>query len=532
MPILLYAKPPLIIPTSASRYCFAGARLKWVADIPEVCDLPNRLERCFDKVRDAWWKIGKEMAKMPNGNLAHMPTCSTYASDFGQVAAWSLLTRELAKESKTTIVICSDPWLFRDIKDACTVCTHAPPILFPTLGLLFRGFLARVYLVAKVAWKHLLAIRTRKYHKNVSKVIMVYAHPESCANGLDAYFGDLMLKNSHLFRLIHTDGDIRHSLSLAADKRTASLHAWGRLSWLPRLLFARWKLSKPNKKDLFAWLIMRAVVLEASGASAAINLWQMLCQSAWLDEVSPQTVIWPWENHPWERDFVQKAKKHGTLSVGYQHSVVGRHMYNQSPKSNIDGLSGLPDQLLANGPLYRDDLNAWGVPETRLSIAGAYRQRIRKKSNFDPSGPIFVGLSNNPLFSTQMLDAIKICATKGLGPFLLKEHPMYPYSIKNSEGVKITDKHFTEHARISALIYCTGTIGLEGILNSIPTFRFQPSGYVALDILPKGMGVINVNTSNLLIALKSSPKQPSHDPRSIFAPIQNQIWKKFLTHKK
>lgn len=519
------------MPAGATQMAIALGTQGPATTLPTVPNLAVRLEQCFDRVRDIWWQIGRQLAELPGGRRAHMPTCSTYASDFGQAAAWALLIRELAGGSETTVVVCRDPWLFREVMGECQVQSAPPSLLRRSLTLKLRGQLARLKLVTRLLAAMRATARSARNHDGADGVLLVYAHPESTPDGNDAYFGDLMNEMPGLRRLVHTDGDAGRARALAADGRTASLHAWGRVRWLPMLLGTRWRLTSLPAEMKFPWLVRRAVAIEAGGASAATNRWQMRCQRAWLETVRPNVVAWPWENHPWERDFVACARKLDVGTVGYQHTVVGRHMYNQSPHANPDGTDELPDVILCNGYAYRDDLRDAGVPENRLAVAGARRQRVGAAVPFDPAGPVFVGLSNDRRFADQMMHAVRRAANAGLGPFLVKDHPMCPYPITPADDIRVTDRPMGSEGGISALIYCTGTIGLEGLLSGIPTYRFLPEGFVAMDILPRGLKARDVDTTTLTEALRSPERPVPVATDKVLAATRADVWCKALARQ-
>jgi hypothetical protein len=528
MPVLLCATLSKSTSLRADRYCNAASAEAIPGDLSPVTSVGERLERCFDRVRDVWWSMVKDLTATQNGKLAHMPTCSTYASDFGQIAAWALLIKELANEPETTLVLCRDPWLFREVAPFCQVQTAPPALFYVQLGLFCRGYLARAKLIVNIVYCKLKTAKTRNAHKGATRVLVAYSHPQSRADGYDAYFGDLMLHDNELKRLIHTDGDPARALALSDDGRTASLHAWGKWAWLPAIFFTRWRIAQPEINLPLNWLIKRAVANESATASAATNRWQIQCMRTWVNTTTASVIVWPWENHPWERDVVQAAKNRGIKTIGYQHTVVGRHMYNQSPHANPDGIDGLPDEIITNGKAYRRDLISFGVPKDRLKIGGAYRQRTNTSTFYDPKGPIFIGLSNNPQFAEQMMVAVIKALDAGLGPFLVKDHPMCPFPVEPRPGIQITDKPMGSEGGISALIYCTGTIGLEGLLAGLPTFRFVPNGYVAMDILPNSIDAHHLDASNFAENLRNIPSCPDYDIDAIFSPVMPEIWRQSM----
>lgn len=456
-----------------------------------------RLEAAFDAIRDEWWNLGRQLAAEPTGDLAHMPTASVYASDTGVQLAWTHLIRELAASDQTVLALCDDPWTFRHLATLPGVkADKAPPLWRHALRLALRGWAARAAVALRVLNSWWRCRTQRANHPSGAPILLVYGHPGSDANGKDAYFGPLLREIPSLARALHTDcGPVRAAV-LAADGRTASLHAWGRPFWALDLPVTFWRPSAAARRGPYGWLIRRAAAIEGSGGAAALTRWQLRCQQAWLKALHPRVVAWPWENHPWERAFCRTARALGVRTVGYQHTVVGPHMYNQAPATNPDGLDSLPDLVACNGPAYRDNLRDWGIPSHRLTIGGAFRVAGPNKMRHCPQGPIFVGLSNEPRYNRQMMAAVEALAGSGLR-FLVKQHPMFPFDFAETETLKRTETQLQHQDGLSAVLFCTGAIGLEGILGGLPTYRFQPRGYVAMNVMPLGVRAIPVDADSL-----------------------------------
>lgn len=492
-----------------------------------IPDIATRLEQAFDAAYAPWREIAHIMQRQSSAELAHMPTMSTYASDFGVMLAWVWVIRDLAQSDKVTCVTCQDPWLYRALSllDGVTSQT-APGLAAKRLRFFCRGVLAR----SKAAGRALLALirtRTHRQCEEQANWILVYGHPDSNADGKDAYFGTLMRDIPGLQRLMHTDCSASYAATLAGDGRTRSLHAWGSIFTACRMPFARWRPDTSELDPVTSWLVRRAAAIEGSGGSAAMTLWQITCQRNWLKGSNPKTVAWPWENHPWERDFVRGARLNGTVTCGYQHTVVGRHMYNQGADANLDGADSIPDTILLNGPAYHDDLTARGIPAERLQIAGSHRIGAGSLPVYDPRGPVFLALSNSSSFARQMIDATRPLAGATL-PFIVKDHPLSPYPVTESDHFSHTRAPIAELPAIRALIYCTGTTGLEGLLSGVPTIRFIPDGGVALDILPRGLQPLSVSAADLAGALQNLPEAANHAQTELFPPPDLAVWRRLL----
>lgn len=494
--------------------------------------LAQILERSFDAIRDEWWALGKILAAEPSGELGHAPTCTTYGSDMGLSMAWTRMTENLAATSKETVlVLCDDPWLFRQLQAIPGVVAGNPPVLWKSqIRLSLRGWLARSRFALRTALAAYRARAWRSNHTQGCSAILVYGHPASDAQGRDAYFGPLMTEIPELRRLLHTDCPPARAGELAHDGRTASLHGWGNPLFALKTLFARWQPSARVCDGPWGWLIRRAAVKEASGAAAATNLWQMHCHVRWLVAQSPKVVAWPWENHPWERDFVRACRRQSTISIGYQHTVVGPHMYNQSPQPNPDGLQSIPDRIVCNGPAYRQHLAQWGIPVERMPVGGTFRFSLDQLPCYDATAPVFVALSSDHVISAQMMRAIE--AIKADRIFLVKDHPMFPFAFGESDRIRRTDVVMNRHAALSAVLYSTGSVGLEALLSGLPTFRFQPDGIVAMNILPPNLQAIAVDSDVLEDALDhAQPPETPPDWRTVLSPVDIALWREVMLIK-
>jgi hypothetical protein len=442
--------------------------------------------------------------------------------------AWGRLCESTAKEKKTTLVVCDDPWLFRHLAMLPGVeARNAPALWSAAAKLRIRGALARLSLIGRLFWAALATRRQRLAHQKGDVVILVYGHPASTAEGYDDYFGPMMKKWPTLKRALHTDCEPGQAARLAADGRTASLHAWGNPLSSPGLLFTRWRPKPKHLEGPYGWLIRRASVVEASGAAHAMNAWQRRCQEAWLTATRPAVVAWPWENHGWERAFCRQAKRLGVPTVGNQHTVIGPHQLNYSPVTNVDGETSLPDTVVCDGPAYRDQLADWGLEAERMVIGGSLRIGRPEGDIYDPGAPCFVALSARRSIARQQLQAIEAATGKGFN-FLVKEHPMYPLEIRETEHIRHTEGTLTKQTALSSVFYSTGTSGLEALLAGLPTFRLLPEDQAAVDVLPDFLSAHPVSVDGLADALALPSKPPVVRWEDVLSPVDWDLWHELL----
>ena len=451
------------------------------------------------------------------------------ASDFGVMLAWTELVDRRAGESEASVVVCDDPWLFRHLAKRPGILSGTAPGLWTRVILYaVRGFLARCKAAAGVVGSLIATRRHRSKHPLSCTAMLVYGHPESDAAGADGYFGDMMSRHPEITRILHVDCPSERAEALSADGRTFSLHAWGSILGALTLPFSRWRPTREQKRGGFGWLIRRAAALEGGTGQPAMIRWQQICQRAWLHATSPKSVVWPWENHAWEREFVREARTGGTKTVGYQHATIGKWEINYSSAANPDGLRSVPDTILASGPASEQILLELGYPAERVSVGGARRFDPAPSVRLDRQGPVLVALPFDRDIAHEMVEAVRPLGRNGRR-ILVKDHPMTPFKFTPGPGVTPTDEPLAKQGGLSAVVYAATTVGLEAVLAGLPTFRFRPACKLAPDILPKHIVVPVVTADSLEIAIDTAAAKISVQTQSVFSLPDEDTWRAALS---
>ncbi len=504
---------------------------QWCAIHPAQPDLPGEtmrkglgaeLERALDEVFPAWLQLGCALAVEPGGRLVHAATGAHNASDLGLMMAWRNKVTAWVQEAATIVVVCDDPWMYRALAEIDGVISgRAPSLAAARAVLTLRGLAARSRAAVRVirAWAALRWSAKTIPAQHAS--LLVYGHPQSDAQGMDAYFGDLMRWRLDLLRMLHTDCGLARARALMADGRTFSLHGFGRLTAALAMPFVTWR---PNDRD---WLIRRAAARENSTPGPAMTHWQTICQRRWLETAKPQVVAWPWENHPWERDFSLAAGTAGVRTVGYQHASFGRQERNHAITSNTDGTLSLPDLIVCTGEVWRARLAAFGLPEDRLRVGGAWRCFGGGALCFDEAGPVFVALARHRAVAREMVRALEPLAASGWR-FVVKPHPMTSIAIDKRDGIAVTDRPMHKHGGLCAVIFASSTVGLEARLAGLPVVRFLPTALVESDVMPETWNTQATTADNLEVALLSLRPEPAPNLAQAFAPVDIPAWKTWM----
>lgn len=530
MTLLLHTPRDLPNPDAYSRWFAttdAAAALDAATRLPQP---ERRLEDAFKDCRALWWRLGREMSAAPTAATAQTPTAAAFGSDFGLMLAWSKIAEQTAADEEVCLAVCSDPWLFRHLARLPGVSAGKPPLLWPRLAFLrLRGLLAGIKVSLGAAVASLQLRRFNNAHAKGDYVLLVYGHPRSNAEGFDDYFGDLMKSIPGLKRLLHTDCSPRRARELAADGKTASLHGWGNPFFALGLTAIRWRPERTHTHGAYGWLVRRAAAKENGGGGPAMNRWQHHCQQRWLQAVKPSRVAWPWENHGWERMFCRAARRLGVPTAGYQHTVIGPYQLNYSTATNHDGLDSIPDLVVSNGPAYRNELEAWGIPAARLVIGGALRFKPFARSIYDAQGPVFVPLSAIPTAARRQVEAARAVARTGRR-VLIKEHPMYPLDFEEAPNLSRTDVPLQEQTGLSAVLYSTGTSALEALLAGLPAYRLMLEDRIAIDILPAEVEAqdVTIRTVSRIMQTPAKPERLAWE--RVLAHPDMDLWRRLLAN--
>lgn len=525
---------PLILRT-ASRCPLTSGYDVWFAttDTPAVLprethlpDIAHRLEAAFLAERATWWQVGRSLQLDAGAWAAHMPTCGSFGSDFGITLAWGRVASDLTMSEETVLCVCDDPWLFRHLAKIEGVnAGTAPNLLTAKLKLSIRGWLARCKVAVQTARAALAMRQYRPAIQTRDSVLLVYGHPESTTNGHDAYFGDLMTTEPLTKRLLHTDCPPARAAGLATDKRTASLHGWGSALFALGAPFFRWK---PSAAGPYRWLIDRAAAHENGGGGPAMNRWQHHCQTRFLSQAKPKTVIWPWENHGWERAFVRTARAAGIKTVGYQHTVIGPFQINYSPRSNHDGLASIPDIVATDGPAYAQELRNWDVPDNQLVDAGALRLKPITGLSYESKAPVLVLMSAIQSAAGAQIRAAQNLANAGW-QVLVKAHPMYDVKIPSGPNLKRTETPLHDFKHLAGVIYSTGASGMEARLSGVPALRVLFNDRIAIDVLPEGLSNPTATTETVVDVFRTLTPPPAVSWHDVFSEPKPEVWRNLLS---
>jgi hypothetical protein len=271
-----------------------------------------------------------------------------------------------------------------------------------------------------------------------------------------------------------------------------------------------------------------------------------------------RTLIFPWENQPWEKLLVLAARLKGVKTVGYQHSTVPVFALPHFLGRNEAAFLPLPDRILTSGESSLSVLKQGGVPGDILRRAGSFRHLGFRPPPLAPSAAVSRGcrilvlLPLDLAYSRSMLRALNRAfpeggRTEGLD-FRLRPHPAYPYS--NEDVIKLYPKaemdtsSLTESLAASRVALFDGsTAGVEAWLAGCRVLRFRPE--LLLDLVPYEMirsdEIPVCDESNLRQALLELARNTSFEPPSaarvaevqnlLFSPVDETAWQAAISSR-
>jgi len=105
---------------------------------------------------------------------------------------------------------------------------------------------------------------------------------------------------------------------------------------------------------------------------------------------------------------------------------------------------------------------------------------------------------------------------------------MYPVAFSEVENLKRTETPLTEQTGLSAVLFCTGTSGLEAVLMGLPAYRLMLNDRIAIDILPAGVSVPGVTLDDVAEQVTGKVPPPQVNWDSVLTEPDINLWHSLL----
>ena len=464
-------------------------------------------------------------------------------------------------------VVVEDPWLFQALAPHFLIHHGSWQARRDRMRSRIRCYArvipARISFLVRGTSRLLLARILRlggSFHpKTVS--LVSYALPSSLDKNTyyDPFFGYLpeLLKNLdfktvHLFPL-HTPSKFFKKIARIPSGQVLATWAsfkellFSSLSWaqLPQLTAP----LQFEKLDV-GTLIQKELLEENASNRYVLNVWQAL---TWMrySKYALGSMIYLFENHPWEKGLNFALSKRQVRRIGYQHSTVPSLLMNHIPAGEAEHPFH-PEVILSNSPENQVLLQSYGWAHPRASkvlVAGALRYPSPIQSL--PKTHIRGGTQRNPKLcvafpgtlelSTHLLTALsRSIRTDSQTKLLLKFHPSIRPNQKiyqNIPHAQLTDQPLKDlAAQLDALLFASTTLGLEALLMGLPVYRYIPEGLLSMDPIPPFLSSLvqvcdHQTLGNIIshLPLRQTQLKPHSEAKNLlYFPIDDQVWKKTL----
>ena len=243
------------------------------------------------------------------------------------------------------------------------------------------------------------------------------------------------------------------------------------------------KLSKPaNFKGVdISPLLLNEFKEEKFNGEIFSNLCIYLAMKNILLTIKPQKILWPWENHSWEKLLLIAKNKYcsSAITAGYQSSTIMLFLLNFfSGKKELE-YAPYPDRIITNGKTTFQILKSFGsYPENCLVEGCAWRYDyllgIEKwQGTLDERNIIGIAMTGFNKTNVKILNIISKITDVD---FIIKYHPMLPeekflnsLDEKPPSNIKTFNGSISEILKkVSILIYSETAVCMEAAMMGIP----------------------------------------------------------------
>lgn len=300
--------------------------------------------------------------------------------------------------------------------------------------------------------------------------------------GTDAYFGKLAGRLSEkaptLTIYLASGGQVR----LPSDAATLPFEAFVSVStvittWLGALVSAAPALIRDVAGELAP---LHRYIRRAEVRSGEYFMQRLLARGfrAMIARVSPQVIVYPFENRTWEKHLLAEAYAQGVRRVAYQHSsITPRHLAFVIGRGEIANVH-LPDRVITVGLYTAGLLRGRAQPlATRIAIGASLRTSQQMVTGAITPG-ILVAISSNRSEALSLLQTTHVAAARVGVPFIIRTHPTigiedifslfrWPANVELSAGQSLA----VDLSRVTMIAYSSSTVALEGMLyGRLPVF--------------------------------------------------------------
>lgn len=276
------------------------------------------------------------------------------------------------------------------------------------------------------------------------------------------------------------------------------------------------------------YLWINEILKENCGSHICQQLHDFKCWEMFFQDHKGK-VLYPYENQPWEKVMIMAASKipNSIEFIGYQHSSIGKILFNYHTTPREISIMPKPDTIIANSvPHFQFLNNMYKGSGVKVLDGGALRfaEPPELKTDCDHLKRFGVFLPNSKSQAYELFADVINNNQSGF-EFLIKYHPDLPLDLKiTKSNVQIFSKSARElYSIVSGVIYCSSNSGLEAYSYGIPAFRFQGQ-FIDLRMgeyifEPKVVTSVNEISDQHFVVRQG---------KNLFGTINNSVWMNIL----
>lgn len=482
----------------------------------------------------AWWASG-------------VASKSPYLSEMFKLLCYQIMILKLVKERTDLIVFIQDPFLYRSIRGQRMQgrIKYLGKPLFYAARLLIKSFLIRArtlyrLLSLKIALKNKLEVDLG----SIETLVYSWIKPGSFnqkGRFIDHYLGELKSyidkKGKNTARLTNVFFSKQQicEIEAAGEKFVVPLKHVSFLQII-RSIVSLFKFKHDNFTKFAGMDVSNLLQREMFVENATAGFFEHLLFYSALRRVFRKTrllklIFYPFEGQPWEKMLALAARGADpeTVILGYQHSSFSPFLLNYFLGKREEKIAPIPGIILANSEYNRKRLVAGGFPRDRVLNIGALRFAYLFEEDDTPGqkgvkkNSLLICLPYNSELASEMLGyiapvLIKLKELNIISEVKIKSHPLVPFELSERGGLgelskiagKATGKLKDELVEKDILLYCNGTVGIEGVYADIRLVKYLPELEVDLDPLALSEDKFNIQIyqrDNLEKALSGSVRK-------------------------
>lgn len=443
---------------------------------------------------------------------------SPYLSQLFKLLCYRALIKELISENDNIAIFIEDPYFYDHLRKTSftkNVSFVGRPGNYQVRSLL-RGLLVRMYLLVSLIWQKARIFNSLNIDlSEVNVLLFSWVQDRSFdkdMNFIDHYAGDIKQyfekksKKVLRFSFAIMSSQLMSKIKNAKEKIVVNIK-YVPLRKIIRSVLSRFSFNYQGLEhfdgDNISDLLKREIQVENTrpGFVEALVFYYGM-RSIFKRSKSLQIVFYLYEGQPWERMLLKALKmtRPGIKAVGYQHSSFASMYLSHFLGLNESNYAPLPDLLLSNSEYNRKRLVEGGFKEDQVKNIGALRYAYlfekdgQKNNSRKINDSVLICLPYIRKLACEMLTniapfLIKLKKEGRISEIKIKSHPLVPIdlseiskamelpNIARQIGGTLKDELLTSEI----LIFCNGTVGIEGIFAGTKVIKFLPQMDLDLD---------------------------------------------------